>query len=181
MGNVVNSAGIWPLTQVQHTLKCWPDDGARRQSELLQFILRGAWDTQTHRHTDRQTRRHTDTQTHRQADRQTGRYTDRQTGKQLCAVVSSCCQQAVEQLQLRLIHLETQKHELPSNRRFLWNGADPRSACLFPAQRSHSASLSRNHRCCFHARLSPHAFTCISEHAHYSFFELESVYCLSYI
>lgn len=51
-----------------------------------------------------------------------------------------------EQLQQHLIHLETQKHRLPPNHSFLWNLADPRSACLFTAQRSHSASPFRNHR-----------------------------------
>lgn len=78
-----------------------------------------------------------------------------------------------------------------SDRSFLWNGADPRSACLFTAQTSHSASLSRTHRqpgCSqfwlsdsVHARLPSHVLACISVHEHLNFLESESVYCLLYI
>lgn len=44
-------------------------------------------------------------------------------------------------IQQRLIHLETPKHQRPQNHDFLQKGADPSSA-----QRSHSASVFRNHR-----------------------------------
>lgn len=75
---------------------------------------------------------------------------DRQRGKELLAAVLCwfyflLSAGRAEQLLRSPIHLETQKHHLPLNHSFLWNGADPRSACLFTAQRSHSASLSRNH------------------------------------